>query len=918
MPTRLSPDRWRVVIPYLDAALELEGDRRAEWLDGLRREDAALAEDVLALLDKQESLDAQGFLDGSADARSLPSTMAGQVLGAYTLREEIGQGGMGSVWRAERTDGRYRGSAAVKLLNPSLLGREGEGRFRREGSILARLHHPHIAQLIDAGVSGTGQPYLVLEHVDGERIDRYCDERALSVEARLRLFLDVLAAVAHAHANLVVHRDLKPSNVMVGTDGRVKLLDFGIAKLIERETGETTALTSDGSRLMTPQYAAPEQLTGGDVSTATDVYALGALLYLLLTGRHPSGNDTGSPAELIRAIVETEPVRPSDAVLLDAPGIGPAAERASCRAATPRKLASVLRGDLDNIVAKALRKSTSERYVTVGALAADLHAHLTHEVVSARPDSVRYRTGRFLRRHRLAAVAAAVLVSSLAAGLGATAWQYARARRETTRAQAVTDFLVQLFQASAQTVVTTDRITAREILEQGVKRLDVELADQPSTRASLLAVMGRVHNHMSLHAQAADLLARSEAIFRAQGRGDDPDLARVLRDLADSKLQLGETERALALARESVEMNRRLYGGDHEQLAESIQTLAGIAMEGPREPAEALMNEALAMRRRLYGEAHRDVVQSVNRLGSLAFQHGDYALAEERYREALRIALAVPGDSFPAVPESMVNLGATLTRRGRPAEAVGTQREAVRLYQERLGDRHPSLPPFLRALATGLRATGERAEAGDLYERALAIQEASLGPRHTEIAKTTFDLATLRLEEGRAAEAEALYRRSLSIMEATLPAGHPYVGKAMQGLAAALCDLGRHAEAEPLLRTALDFLTSSLPAGHDLIAGARLGLGRALVGQDRKLDEAETLLGQAVDVYRTSFGAGDVRTAEAALALGECLLARGRQAPARALGRESLPVLARARGEADPLTARARRLAGSGPRVAAR
>jgi eukaryotic-like serine/threonine-protein kinase len=907
MPPRLSADRWRVVIPYLDAALELEGDRRAQWLDDLRREDGLLADDVAALLDKQAALDVQGFLDGPADARSLPASMAGQVLGSYTLREQIGQGGMGSVWRAERTDGRYRGSAAVKLLNPSLLGREGEGRFRREGSILARLHHPHIAQLIDAGVSGTGQPYLVLEHVDGQRIDRYCDERGLAVESRLELFLDVLAAVAHAHANLVVHRDLKPSNVMVGADGRVKLLDFGIAKLLEREPGETTALTSEGAQLLTPQYAAPEQLTGGDVSTGTDVYALGALLYLLLTGRHPSGSDTGSPAELIRSIVETEPVRPSDAVLQDAPGADAPAERASRRAATPRKLASALRGDLDNIVAKALRKSTSERYATAGALAADLRAHLAHEVVSARPHSLRYRTGRFLRRHRLAAVAAVVLVSSLAGGLGATAWQYARARRETARAQAVTDFLVRLFQTSADTVVTTETLTAREVLEQGVKRLDVELADQPATRASLLAVMGRVHNHMGLDDQAADLLSRSEALLRAQAKGDDPELARVLRDLADVKVQQGDVESAKALARESVEMARRLYGGDHEQLAESIQTLAGASMRGPREPVEALMNEALAMRRRLHGEAHRDVVQSLNRLGTLAFDHGDYALAETRYREALRIALAVPGDSFPAVPESMVNLGATLTRRGRPGEAVGSLREAVRLYRERLGSQHASLPPFLRAFATALRATGERGEAGALYREALAIQDATLGPHHTEIAKTTFDLATLRLEEGRPAEAEALYGRSLAIMTATLPAGHQYIGKATTGLAGALNELGRYPEAESLLRTALGQLASKLPPGHDLVAGAQLALGQSLLGQ-RKLGEAQPLLEQSLAAYRAGFGADDVRTAEAMLALAQCLTARGRPQDARVLARESLPVLAKALGEGHARTRAARQL----------
>src|SRR5687768_13626944 len=315
MRARLSTERWREVIPHLDRALELPGHGRAAWLAALRGEDPALAADVEALLERHEALEEQGFLSETPIPASW-SSLDGQVIGAYTLRSRIGQGGMGSVWLAERSDGRYQGTAAVKLLNASLVGRDGEARFRREGSVLARLRHPHIAQLIDAGVSPAGQPYLVLERVDGERIDRFCEAGGLGVEARIRLFLDVLAAVAHAHANLVVHRDIKPSNVLVATDGRVKLLDFGIAKMLEGEDGrDATSLTRAGESALTPEYAAPEQMTGGDVSTATDVYALGVLLYVLLAGRHPAGGDTSSAAALVRATVDTVPSRLSEAAV---------------------------------------------------------------------------------------------------------------------------------------------------------------------------------------------------------------------------------------------------------------------------------------------------------------------------------------------------------------------------------------------------------------------------------------------------------------------------------------------------------------------------------------------------------------------------------------------------------------------------
>ena len=298
---------------------------------------------------------------------------------------------MGSVWLAERCDGRFEGRAAVKLLNIAVMGRAGEERFRREGNILARLTHPNIARLIDAGVSPTGQPYLVLEHVDGQTIDRYCDEHALGVEARLRLFLDVLEAVAHAHANLIVHRDIKPANVLVSVDGQVKLLDFGIAKLLEDDeapsdgtrSADTAPLTRDGWAA-TPQYAAPEQVAGGVVTTATDVYALGVLLYVLLTGTHPAGAAAHSPATLMHAIVEVEPRRLSDAVGQPESPEALASHAARC-GTTPARLRRMLRGDLDTIVAKALKKNAAERYASVTALADDIRRFLRHEPISARP-----------------------------------------------------------------------------------------------------------------------------------------------------------------------------------------------------------------------------------------------------------------------------------------------------------------------------------------------------------------------------------------------------------------------------------------------------------------------------------------------------------------------------------------------------
>ena len=311
----LSPEQWHALSPHLDEALEMSEKERSIWLSSLRAQDPALADQLEMLLHEHRALTEKGFLERRSVELPGASTMAAQTLGVYKLISPIGQGGMSSVWLAERNDGRFERQVAVKFLNIALMGKIGEERFKREGRILGHLSHPHIAELIDAGVSQAGQPYLVLEYVQGDHVDCYCDEQKLNLEARIRIFLDVLAAVEHAHANLIVHRDLKPSNVLVRTDGQVKLLDFGIAKLIEGEgeSGAATLLTREGGAL-TPAYAAPEQLTGQTITTATDVYALGVLLHELLTGQHPAGRGPHTHADLVKAIVDTEPARPSDIV----------------------------------------------------------------------------------------------------------------------------------------------------------------------------------------------------------------------------------------------------------------------------------------------------------------------------------------------------------------------------------------------------------------------------------------------------------------------------------------------------------------------------------------------------------------------------------------------------------------------------
>jgi len=411
----LTPERWREISPYLDRALSLAESEREDWLKSMRVERPQLAELLQRLLAEHRTLSEERFLERSPVHPQAQTSLEGQEVGPYRLVSPIGAGGMGSVWLGERSDGRFERRVAIKFLNFAVAAEGGAQRFQREGRILARIAHPHIAELIDAGVMGNGQPYLVLEHVEGQAIDEYCDGRRLDVDARIKLFLDILGAVAHAHANLVIHRDIKPSNVLVSSTGEVKLLDFGIAKLLS-DDGDPAAGTmlTLGSGAMTPLFAAPEQVSGGAITTATDVYALGVLLYLLLTGQHPAGAGPRSPAELVKAITETEPARPSDAVASAGPGTETTAER---RAATPERLRRQLRGDLDTIVAKALKKNPQERYPSAAAMADDLRRYLQHEPISARPDTIAYVGAKFLRRYWLPVTAVAVVVASLVVGL---------------------------------------------------------------------------------------------------------------------------------------------------------------------------------------------------------------------------------------------------------------------------------------------------------------------------------------------------------------------------------------------------------------------------------------------------------------------------------------------------------------------
>jgi serine/threonine protein kinase/tetratricopeptide (TPR) repeat protein len=839
----LSPDRWRAVSPYLDEALDIATEDRAAWLSSIRARDEALAADLRLLLEEHEVLHQSRFLEHAVPLPShagLTLSLAGQTLGAYRLSSPIGQGGMGSVWLADRCDGRFEGHAAIKLLNVALVGRAGEERFRREGNILARLTHPHIAHLIDAGVSHTGQPYLVLEHVDGQSIDRYCHDHALGIDARLRLFLDVLEAVAHAHANLIVHRDLKPANVLVSVDGQVKLLDFGIAKLLERDdewgqarTVEASALTREGGGALTPEYAAPEQVTGGPVTTATDVYALGVLLYLLLTGRHPAGAATRTPADLVRAIVETEPKRVSDAVVSRTEHTDALAQHAASCGATPARLHRKLQGDLDIIVAKALKKNPGERYASVTALADDLRRSLRHEPIGARPDTLRYRTAMFVRRHARG-VAMIVGVVVLLGGLtgfytSRLATERDRARLEADKAAQVSELLTRMLTSADpySTPETRGEPTVRGLLDAGAARVQTELVGQPELQAEILTVLGRVYRRLGAYDKAQPLLEQALAIGRPVFGKEHVRLAQSLNDLGVTLAEKGEYAAAARTLEQALTMRRKLLSNEHADVAVTLVELARVYQDqGLNERAEPLEREALTIRRKVLGDKHRETGTSLSDLASVLRLKGDLSGAESLLEQCLDTNRQTLGEDHPNMYTPVNDLGLIAGTRGDYPAAESLFRRALVKGRKTLGDQHPSVAMTLNGLSRVLFEQGRYDEAASALQEALKIALPALGSGHPLVAIYRINLASVHLARNEAGASEALLRQALPVRigapgvvpsrRRTFPEDDWSVGATKSLLGAALVALARYEEAEAaLLEADRELQAAPGPQGRD-------------------------------------------------------------------------------------------------------
>ena len=791
-----------------------------------------------------------------------------QQIGAYRVVRELGRGGMGVVYLGERDDGQFRRRVAVKLLRASPDAEELHRRFRAERQILASLAHPNIAQLLDGGITDGQLPYLVMEYIEGSPITEYCDRNGLGIEARLRLFQSVCAAVHHAHRNLIVHRDLKPGNILVTEEGDAKLLDFGIAKLLNPAFAALTLpVTHAAHRLMTPQYASPEQVRGDPLSTASDIYSLGVILYELIAGHRPYEISAGSAHEIGELVCEREPPRPSAAagtnerVVRDDGStvvIAPAGV-ARARGTTVERLRQTLRGDLDAIVMMALRKEPARRYGSADLFAADVQRYLDGFPVVAHAGTRWYHLRRFLRRRRREATAAAIVVAAMVGGTAIALSQAASARRAQLRAEealassdAVSAFLVSLFEAYQPEMLRGGADAARSFLAQGAAEAD-RLAGQPVVQARMFEAMGRVHLSLGEYARGRELLERSLALREAALGPVHPDVATTLFHLADARRRQGRYREASGVSRRALDIRTAIFGDAHPAVADALAQLGGLAVYlNELDEAETLIRRAVAARR-ASGAHESTLPPTLETLGSLLWRRGKNAEAERVLRESLELSERVHGPAHYQSAYGMLRLADVIKGEpGRDDEVEALYREGLRRLRATLGDRHPSVGYAMSDLSAMIAARGKTVEAEQLARQSLSIMRDVFGPTHPNVAGGMGGLANAFLHAGRLAEAEAAMREALAGWEATIGPTHQTYLWGLVAFARIRARRGAVAEGDSLVRHAIRVRQEVLGDGETVLMGLTIAaLGEvAAIGDQRA--RADSLYQRALAILRVN------------------------------------------------------------------
>ncbi len=782
--------------------IELDPADRASFLTRMCGRDADLRDEVADLIESHEH--APDLLEESAaellaglSPTDHQESMEGRSLGPYRIDRKIASGGMGEVWLAERIDGEFEKKVAVKVIRRGLDSKEIQRQFHRERQTLARLEHANIARLLDGGTTDDGRPYLVMEYVEGKPIDAYCDEKSLSTRDRLELFREVCSAVDYAHHRLILHRDLKPTNILVTKSGEVKLLDFGVAKLLEPETdGARNNTTVPEFRFMTPEYACPEQLRSEASTIASDVYSLGVILYELLSGRRPHTSQGCSIYELERSIYAGDPVRPSTAITRVEDVIAPdgttrlkltpeAVSRK--RGLSPQRLRRYLAGDLDSIALKSINQKPGDRYASVEQMSEDIQRHLAGVPIIARNSTLRYRAAKFVTRNKATVAAAFALIVSLMGGIIGTAWQAHlaanerdAARIEARKADQINHFVQEML-AAVDPRRDGRKVTMQEVLDAAAIRVDTELGDEPEIRAAIHATIGQSYAGLGLYDEAETHLGEALELIRGLHGPEHEEVAEMLNNLATAFYAKGDYERAEPFVREALTIQEHLLGDRNAAVAQSLNNLGAIRQaRGDLAEAETMIRRAVALRRELLGDESLETAESLNNLGNIIRQKGDLESAVQLARKVLTIRRTHYNSDHPDIAQSLGNLSVILASRGEMEEAEELYRKALSMNRRLLGEDHPDVALGLYNLASLLRMRNDQVGAEPIYRESLDTWRRSLPETHWRIAMGQFALGTCIAAQKRYDEAEPLILESHPIIRETFGDKHPHTRKCLE------------------------------------------------------------------------------------------------------------------------------------------
>ncbi len=857
MPTE-DEIRWARVNKLFSATLALPKEGRIAFLKRECGSDIELLTKLRSLLaaDDDGSVDLDQIVGGIATEirTSADPTLLEQRIGNYQLVELLGTGGMGNVYLGRRIDEQFEHEVAIKVL---LTGKSNSlfvERFRAERQVLANLDHPNIAKLLDGGETVDGLQFLVMEYVHGEPIDSYCDKQRLNVQQRLRLFQKICLAVDYAHRNLVVHRDVKPANILVTDEGTPKLLDFGIAKVIDA-SGLHQSLTLESQRMMTPDYASPEQVRGEVVTTATDVYSLGVLLYRLLCGRGPYRVRSDLPSGITRAILEDLPGKPSTMLTLPDGGDNKQItgdEISKKRRSSVARLERRLRGDLDNIALTALRKEPERRYPSARALQLDIENYLSDKPISARSDSVGYRASKFIQRHR---VGVAVTIAS-GLGLIASAVQIVeqrdRAETEAATAERVSEFLVSMLESS-DPYERSAEVTARALLDRGAKQIDAELAGQPLVSARLKITMAKAYSSLGLQNTAA-ALAR-EALDKLSGlRGNDFDTANAYMILANIEHEQENYVSAKAMAESALVLYEPLSAQDRTRLALAKVGLSQTLMRLD-ETDEMLLTaqQAVDILSEQHGNDHPHTNLAVANLSSIYNEMGDYGRAQALAEQVVLWMEGTYGETDILLAVPLHSLGQIIWNQGDFKGANKIYERELKILENSLGENHPSLHGVLRSLASNQRKIGYAAAAKAYYERAIEILEKSESPALGKLADSYGDLGTLIMDEGFLDEAEPLIRRALELNQQIYGKGNSESAFRLLHLGVLHKRRGQYDQAREYLQQAVAATLSRYPDAHRDVQIMRMWLG-VNEGSAGRYTEAREILETVVATLESNQG----------------------------------------------------------------